>query len=366
MASEKPRFVNAGSYGCVYKPSLPCELRASHDKNTIGKLMVSEDDVREEWDANKVIKLIDPDNQFTVKAHGVCRDYEMSKVDRDEIASCTLIEDQRATKTSQIVYDYGGTTITSFLGQFGESSMPVDTFVRLFFKFGNLFFGAMKLAENKRIHFDIKSENVLIDDDMNLRLIDFGLLTTHEDIGSNDLISYAYRYFPPELRVYANMTDDNGKNVDVTPTDVLNEYNVDAGYTFIETCRLFDPVADVNAIFRTPKADLLTFARRRVDVFALGWLLCLVGFSADNMSAFPPEVKFPILSFIRGTARFHPEHRMSPEDAYAYHNFACSFLANSSALHTATVKSLPALRPGHRATHKTKSKKQPELIINHS
>lgn len=351
---EKPKYVNEGSYGCVYKPSMSCELGLSSDRmTTIGKLMINDKDVREEWDAANAIKLIDPTNQFTVKAHGVCKNYDMTLVDREELDRCTLI-DGDSTGTSQIVYEYGGKTITSFLERYKDSTMPMDTFVRLFFKFGNLFNGAMKLSENRKIHFDIKSENVLMDDDMNLRLIDFGLLTSQDTIETNDLISYPYRYFPPELRVYAFLKSGTGN---LTPTEVIQEYNVDAGYNFIESCKIFDPVADVNAMFRTPKEELIMFSRRRADVFALGWLLCLVGFCTDNMSAFPPQVKFPVLSFVRGTARFYPENRMTPEDAYAYHNFVCSYLVNSSALHSGK-RSLPALRSTKRAKREPKDKER--------
>lgn len=366
MATVKPQYVNAGAYGCVFEPHLPCELGLSASdpraKKTIGKIMGDAGDAKTEWDAHQSVRLVDPNNEFTVKAHGMCGQYRLSDVDAKELQKCVLLDSTSADRENtgaQIIYEYGGKTLTSFLMSFVDAPMPMDTFVRLFFKFGNLFYGAMLLNNNKSIHFDIKSENVLIDDDMNLKLIDFGLLTRQEDLKNNELIAFSYRYFPPELRIYSHMTRHMPR--ELTPYEVLQEYVSDGGYQFLQKSNVFDPEEDINQIFGMTPDVIMTFSQRRVDVFALGWLMCLVAFCADNMSVdngFAADIKFPLMSFIRSTARFHPEHRSTPEEAFAYHNMVCTYFANSSVLHKKTLMSSSSTRPSDKDKAETKSNKK--------
>ncbi len=357
MARVKPKYVNAGAYGCVFEPHLPCELGVSSKdpraKATIGKIMSDANEAKIEWEANELVRKVDPKNDFTVKAHGVCKRYQLSQVDAHELEKCVLLKDGTSGQNGvQIVYEHGGKTLTEFLMNYEHTYMPMDVFVRLFFKFGNLFYGAMLLNNSQSIHFDIKSENVLIDDDMNLKLIDFGLLTRHHELEKNELIAFSYRYFPPELRIYSHKTRSTPK--ELTPSEVLEEYMNDGGYDFIEKFQLFDPKDDIEKCFALPAETLMTFTKRRVDVFALGWLLSLVGFCTNGMEdpKFTADIKFPIFTFIRNTARFHPEHRSSPEEAYAYHKMICSYFANSNVLHN---KRLSALRPSEEDKDESKN-----------
>lgn len=358
--NKATKYINEGAYGCVFRSHIPCEVNMNvpGDHSTIGKLMFDAKDIASENKAVEAMRLIDPEHLFTVRSYGTCKPQAAFLESDPEAKKCELLnEPHHANQRNQIVYQYGGVTLTKFIMDF-SSGMPWHVFLRVFFKMGNLFFAAMRLSAAEKVHFDIKSENVLVDDEWNMKLIDFGLLANQDEIGSNSLISMSYRYFPPELRVYAHKTrgHQDAELSALTPDDVLAEYRDDVAFELIKNQGLFDPEDDVRKLFACSAEDIMHWSKKRIDVFTVGWLLALVVFSANNLSDAPPPARFVLMTLLRHMCRFHPEHRYAPEHAFEEHQRICAFLVNST---TAVPKSLMIQAPNPKteaaATRKKKT-----------
>ena len=67
-------FVAAGTYGCVFKPNLPCYKKINKPKGsrTISKVFRSEKEADKEKAINDILNKIDPNSEFTIPLYDSC------------------------------------------------------------------------------------------------------------------------------------------------------------------------------------------------------------------------------------------------------------------------------------------------------
>ena len=192
MSQIGGKHVASGGYGCVYRPTLLCKggtEERSYDK--ISKLMIKKD-AKEEQKESKLIDKIDPTFYFHLPAPTICLDVKEPDVEHDnDFKDCTIFTDNargNLSRMATLTYEDGGTSLHEFINNLiellkeGTMQDREEAFLRLFFNMENLFFGLKEMYENRIVHGDIKSLNVVIKpagDGVNyiLKFIDFGLAT---------------------------------------------------------------------------------------------------------------------------------------------------------------------------------------------
>ena len=168
-------LVGQGAYGCIFRPSLLCEGEAAPVENTISKFL-TEDSAETEMILQPILKEIDPTQQYFIYPDRICkpsRRYKKSlRLPTNNIAQCKIdITDEEARL---LQFKYGGITLYDIIIQ------PLN-YATFFTNLVSLLEGLALLHTNPVepiFHLDIKSDNIVCDDKMRCRFIDFGIADT--------------------------------------------------------------------------------------------------------------------------------------------------------------------------------------------
>ena len=192
--SHGGKAIDAGSYGCVFRPPLKCvDSTIPYNNKYVSKLMYKRDIGKEVIEMNKVKKIIekikDNENYFLVANTYTCNPDAIQGEDLDGFdQECELFTEEGIT--SQNVNDNlnqlailnipdGGLTIDTYIKKM--VTMPKPEMYVYFIKLNKsliklLLNGIIPINENKLNHFDVKGNNILIEENgEKARLIDWGL-----------------------------------------------------------------------------------------------------------------------------------------------------------------------------------------------
>jgi len=194
---EGGKVIGSGTYGCIFKPSLPCKGSQTRVPDTVSKLMKITDADDEMKEINNVLQRIKniPDNKLFYIISGVkkcslgkiepsdledfnkkCYAMERQKINEEQMKNPNIID-----KLSLLQLPDGGKDITHYFGSRIKSFKP-----SLFVNVNNalvklLEFGIAPLKDVGVLHQDIKGNNIVYSEEKDLaRLIDWGLATLFE------------------------------------------------------------------------------------------------------------------------------------------------------------------------------------------
>lgn len=189
------RLLGKGSYGCVFDP--PVECVDGIKAKGVGKVFKYKEAMEMEKTNMDIIRNIDPLYLFTNPIVHVCK-VKLDKIrdDPDHI-QCDLVTDQQDAY-EQLVYKHVGIDFYEY-GKanycFSEDMMPKwNTFIN----------GLLTMNTNKYAHFDLKPENMILTQNSDILLIDFGTTLPFSKVydPSNRLLTYHYYVYPPEFKVF--------------------------------------------------------------------------------------------------------------------------------------------------------------------
>jgi serine/threonine protein kinase len=164
-----------GTYGCVYYPALLCKdkkLSQKHEKDAM-KLMRTTNWT--EIEISRTVSRIDPNGHYFLPLQG-----DSCEIDATEnlVTSCPPYQNSlHKDQFKGYFLPYGGLTLQSKFK--GNEKVKVYQF----WMWLSYLIGSLKILQSAEIvHFDIKSNNIVIASDGNPRLIDFGLSFYTNDI----------------------------------------------------------------------------------------------------------------------------------------------------------------------------------------
>ena len=183
------KLVNQGTYGCVFKNkvdsgSTPLPKRGK-TKKTITKLMKKKY-ANAEKEELSVIGKIDTEGKYHIKLEdkidnkdrlSVYFNNDVKKQKNSKGKRCKITTGDKAIKVenaSALILEDGKQDLKQYLkGQDVITEEMFKTFLELF---TNLLEGVKLMSENEYSHLDIKSENIVINDDERfMKFIDFGI-----------------------------------------------------------------------------------------------------------------------------------------------------------------------------------------------
>jgi hypothetical protein len=199
--SSGGRAIDAGSYGCVFNPAIKCAKNAPHPYNpkNISKLMYIEDTQSELDEMAKVKKIIETipqnENYFIISGTYACKPDKLSKEDLNAFdQECSLFTkrgitsetvNSRINELSLIVMPNGGLNIEKFvmeLIKLSDKAMYQNFVIMNEAMIRLLTNGIVPLSAKHFNHYDIKYANILMAEDGNARLIDWGLAGENDGI----------------------------------------------------------------------------------------------------------------------------------------------------------------------------------------
>ena len=164
-------LLSKGAYGCVYYPKVRCSGKPTNNTKYVSKLQENNFASKNELYISNIIKTISKHrNMFSVIIRSCPVEYK--EIKDTEIAECTLINKENDIVLMDVEY-IKNLDIYKFLE---ESTDFYFVIRKILHSYKYLLNSIKQLSSNKIVHFDIKSDNILIDMVRNVPIIiDFGL-----------------------------------------------------------------------------------------------------------------------------------------------------------------------------------------------
>lgn len=315
------RFIASGSYGCVFKPHLPCQNK-SKVHGTIGKVFKDDADQKTEVKIhNEIVTKVDPEQAFTLPILETCQ-VNASQITNS--SSCDLIED--VDRHYQIISPDAGKSLDDIVS---EKPLREAMFRNIFLAIEPLFKGLVSLVENGYIHQDIKLDNIMYHPTTKkIVLIDFGIarkINKHYQHPLSSILKADYPYFPPEYKLISK----NYRTVDAFIGDVLNNYTFSitiAGKVVNIPVMLRTELSmDIDEELRSLWKNKEYVDAKKVDVYQLGLVLLMLWRAVKKKQALSLHSE-GITSLIRNMINPDVRARMTAEQAYAaYKEIIASF-----------------------------------------
>jgi serine/threonine protein kinase len=184
--SNKIKILSQGSYGCIFRPGFACD-KAPLSKQYITKLQRKQKTSEKETLLGKQIQKIPHYEDYFAPIIESCQ-ISLTSVDDNEISKCEFIEKDKVEikktnpttpeplsyETNKIRYIGKDTLLDYFLHTFKTN--PKNTIKNIITTNIDILDGLNKLETSKMIHFDLKENNIMIDDKSKRPIIiDFGL-----------------------------------------------------------------------------------------------------------------------------------------------------------------------------------------------
>lgn len=297
----RPKKIGEGSYGCVYRPSIPC-LDKEPIRDTISKVITYSNAIVEVQNTNMVTR-IDRKQVFHYASYGGCKlNY--------------YPDDCHIQSEYQVVQKDGGYSLKTYIDRNRRQAGWYPNIPGFITGWWRLFVGLYVLHNNDMYHMDIKPDNIIVKSDRErykMKYIDFGLLRKGGDFEKWDC-KHNYPWYPIETillnpKMITHMLDLIGKNksVDEFIDSVNRIFNMDiisdrslirARYTFEDPIQLgIDMRNNLGYIMKkfeqrllsnpeTSVQDLMRLIYTRVDVYSLGVTLRQLRpiYSKDNQN----------------------------------------------------------------------------------
>jgi len=164
-------LLSKGAYGCVYYPKVRCSGKQTNNTKYVSKLQENNFASKNELYISNIIKTISKHRyMFSVIIRSCPVEYK--EIKDTEIAECPLINKENDIVLMDVEY-IKNLDIYKFL----EESTDFYFVIRKILNSYKYLLNSIKqLSSNKIVHFDIKSDNILIDMVRNVPIIiDFGL-----------------------------------------------------------------------------------------------------------------------------------------------------------------------------------------------
>jgi len=202
LSDDKHQLIGSGTYGCVYRPSIPCSTQeVPHDK--VGKLSSLNEITDEELmirEINKAIKtsISTPSPSIVHPNPTVCRPKYLP-------ADCESLSAAVQNSPQLMIMPYYGKSL--------NNKIPKNMTKREFYyRFRNVLLGIHQMNGVGIYHMDIKPSNITIgtDNDPDFHIIDFGMTRTINDINFAEYMNVFrsnYPFWPIETLLLTNLTE---------------------------------------------------------------------------------------------------------------------------------------------------------------
>lgn len=219
---KKYKLLGDGSYGCVIQPDVNCkkniiELNKTKEKrHNVSKLFLNDDDhiyLRESKLA-KLINVWDQNSNYFVAPSKLCKTSIKEILKNPASKQCSDMpyyskydRNLDSTMINQIVMPNFGIALNDYLKKYYQLNKKKVSLTRWISMIKNVLEGLIVLQKYKVIHLDLKSNNLLYDEDK-VRIIDFSLAKSMKNFYKEDshknYFGIDYFPYPPEFLLLYN------------------------------------------------------------------------------------------------------------------------------------------------------------------
>jgi serine/threonine protein kinase len=214
------KFIAAGTYGCVYRPTIRCKGETNSHRKTdkVSKLMTKKE-ANKEYKEFSLIEKIDPKHEFHLPKPTKCDNLEIpDRITDNLFLDCNIFHKNmnNVSRMASLTYENGGDSLSIFLknilktNQNKSMAENEQLFLDIFFSMENIFYGLHRMYESKFVHFDIKTGNIVIKKETQpngnkykINYIDYGMSGTVTEISKKSGFAHSgYFAWPFEIIFY--------------------------------------------------------------------------------------------------------------------------------------------------------------------
>jgi len=230
------KIVGKGSYGCVYKPSIPCKILPRHNfdyDKYVSKIMTTQN-AETELSEYQAIDKMDPTDEYHLGQPILCKP-NLNENNVKDITKCEHINLHKLKNHndySLLVLKFGGPDLNMFCRKYISKYLETDKTNRtdkFWLEVHNLIKGLKFFKDNGIIHYDIKPQNILFNTtNGKMKYIDFGLMRTTKEVivastNNKNRLGIFHWSYPFDCGFMNKTTFTNYKNnVDIIKTDIKN------------------------------------------------------------------------------------------------------------------------------------------------
>jgi serine/threonine protein kinase len=194
---EKLKLLNSGAFGCIYRPSLTCKGNVGSVKY-ITKIQKSKRAIGNEIFISERVRNINGYTRFFAPILKYCN-VRIAKDHVDDLKQCEVFKDEsnetikKSSYVSMKTRYVGNKDLRDYL----LSDIRHDVFLTKLWKTHTFLLKAIqKLCEHKIVHFDLKSNNIMIDSVRTVPIIiDFGQSWATDQLKTPEKISNIFFVF---------------------------------------------------------------------------------------------------------------------------------------------------------------------------
>ena len=192
----------SGGFGCVFSPALLCKGQTKRKRNTVSKLMTEKHALEEYHDISNIrdrVKTIpNYKDYFLVDDISVCTPKALSVSDLSNFKKCTAlpkdgINANNINKSLDHILSLnipnGGIDVDDYIFQNGSFNKLLNLNTKLIQLLKN---GIIPMNKHNIYHTDIKGSNILIDQSLKTRLVDWGLCAEYKPLNNSEFPSTWY------------------------------------------------------------------------------------------------------------------------------------------------------------------------------
>lgn len=195
---DKVKFINQGTYGCIFRPAINCKgnlLKSSF----ITKIQIEKETSDKESKIGYKIKKIKGYSKYFAPILKTCN-ISIGNIKNDEIKKCDFIDNKTTKIISNKMKYVGDKTLFDFLLSILEET-PNKINDVIFDCYLHLLEGIELLHENNIIHYDLKENNIMYDDNEKYPIIiDFGLSFETTNLYKYKNMVDAFYVYGPEYK----------------------------------------------------------------------------------------------------------------------------------------------------------------------
>jgi hypothetical protein len=201
MMKRGGRLLGEGVYGCAFSPPLLCKGKTK-GKGDVGKILRKGDAVHE-YAISQALKQIPFSNEYFVIIDDICDIKPRIKQKNISVNECKPLEGVNTDEVKQVTMPFGGRPLGTL-----TQNLTVDGFLEIGKK---LLEAGTLLLIGGIVHSDIHSLNILVDSDLSVRYIDFGVawmtmgLTLANVSDLEKVFTPAINSQPPELALMCGL-----------------------------------------------------------------------------------------------------------------------------------------------------------------
>jgi serine/threonine protein kinase len=200
---EGGKVLGQGTFGCAITPPVVCN-DVPYDPNSVSKIMRKRD-ATSEMKEFKIIKKVDPKQEFTIGMPKLCKKIQpiidQSYETREDITKeCNVSYGTSNVKNFYaIIMKNGGVSIEDMNRRELARNMKTSNRNDILLGLRRLFVGLVRMKEARYSHADIKPDNVLYNPVTHqFNIIDFGLMRPYH---KNFYTTHPYIFYPYETRL---------------------------------------------------------------------------------------------------------------------------------------------------------------------